>query len=55
MQKYLYIFILIYDVYIYKDGFVPIKLYADTENIRAWPGGTGNAKMGGNYVSVYIL
>jgi hypothetical protein len=54
MQIYLYIFILMYDIYIYKDGFVPIKLYADTENVRAWPGGTGNAKMGGNYMSMFI-
>ena len=29
----------------YKNGFVPIKLYADTVNIRAWPGGVGNAKV----------
>lgn len=33
----------------YKGGFKPIKLLADTENIRAWPGGVGNAKLGGNY------
>ena len=33
----------------YKDGFVPVKLYADTDNVRAWPGGVGNAKVGGNY------
>lgn len=33
----------------YKNGFNPIKLYADTANIRAWPGGVGNAKLGGNY------
>lgn len=33
----------------YKDGFVPVKLLADTGNIRAWPGGVGNAKVGGNY------
>ena len=29
----------------FKDGFNPIKLYADTDNVRAWPGGTGNAKV----------
>ena len=29
----------------FKAGFNPIKLYADTENVRAWPGGTGNAKV----------
>ena len=33
----------------YKNGFQPVKLLADTENIRAWPGGVGNAKVGGNY------
>lgn len=33
----------------YKGGFKPVKLYADTENTRAWPGGAGNAKVGGNY------
>jgi branched-subunit amino acid aminotransferase/4-amino-4-deoxychorismate lyase len=29
----------------YKSGFAPIKLLADTKNIRAWPGGVGNAKV----------
>eukprot|EP00596_Hydrurales_sp_CCMP1899_P010457 CAMPEP_0119049858 /NCGR_PEP_ID=MMETSP1177-20130426/66797_1 /TAXON_ID=2985 /ORGANISM="Ochromonas sp, Strain CCMP1899" /LENGTH=323 /DNA_ID=CAMNT_0007027585 /DNA_START=224 /DNA_END=1191 /DNA_ORIENTATION=+ len=38
----------------FKDGFVPIKLYADIENVRAWPGGTGNAKMGGNYAPAIL-
>lgn len=33
----------------YKGGFKPIKLLADTQNVRAWPGGVGNAKVGGNY------
>lgn len=33
----------------FKDGFKPVKLYADTDNVRAWPGGIGNAKVGGNY------
>lgn len=33
----------------FKDGFKPVKLYADTDNVRAWPGGVGNAKVGGNY------
>ena len=33
----------------FKDGFKAVKLYADTENVRAWPGGVGNAKVGGNY------
>jgi len=29
----------------YKGGFKPIKLFADVENARAWPGGVGNAKV----------
>ena len=33
----------------YKTGFKPIRLTADSSFIRAWPGGTGNAKVGGNY------
>ena len=33
----------------FKDGFQPIKLFADTANVRAWPGGVGNNKVGGNY------
>lgn len=32
-----------------QEGFNPIKLYADTEHRRAWPGGMGFAKAGGNY------
>lgn len=33
----------------YRSGFKPVKLFADTTNVRAWPGGVGNAKVGGNY------
>mmetsp|Transcript_24837 Transcript_24837/g.30042 ORF Transcript_24837/g.30042 Transcript_24837/m.30042 type:complete len:298 (+) Transcript_24837:3-896(+) len=33
----------------FKSGFVPIKLHVDGHYIRAWPGGTGNVKFGGNY------
>lgn len=33
----------------YKSGFNPIRLTADTNYVRAWPGGTGNSKVGGNY------
>jgi len=35
----------------YKTGFDPIKLTADTRFVRAWPGGTGDAKVGGNYAA----
>jgi branched-chain amino acid aminotransferase len=33
----------------YKTGFAPVRLTADTPYVRAWPGGTGNAKVCGNY------
>ncbi|CAG8465351.1 1109_t:CDS:2, partial [Acaulospora colombiana] len=33
----------------YKTGFSAVQLLATTENVRAWPGGTGDAKIGGNY------
>jgi branched-chain amino acid aminotransferase len=33
----------------YKTGFQPIRLMTSTDYVRAWPGGTGNAKVGGNY------
>ena len=33
----------------YPSGFKPVSLYADTKAIRAWPGGTGDVKIGGNY------
>lgn len=33
----------------YKSGFNPVRLTADTQFVRAWPGGTGAAKVGGNY------
>jgi len=33
----------------YPSGFAAVKLYANTKNVRAWPGGVGNVKAGGNY------
>jgi len=33
----------------YKTGFAAVSLFASKEYVRAWPGGTGNAKVGGNY------
>lgn len=33
----------------YKTGFKPIKLLATTTDVRAWPGGTGEYKLGSNY------
>lgn len=33
----------------YPTGFAPVRLLADPQYIRAWPGGTGAIKCGGNY------
>ena len=33
----------------YTSGFAPVRLTADTKYVRAWPGGTGGSKVGGNY------
>jgi branched-subunit amino acid aminotransferase/4-amino-4-deoxychorismate lyase len=35
----------------YSTGFKPVKLLADTRYVRAWPGGTGDTKCGGNYAA----
>jgi branched-chain amino acid aminotransferase len=33
----------------YPRGFVPVRLFCDTNNVRAWPNGFGDKKVGGNY------
>ena len=33
----------------FKEGLKPIRLYADTLHVRAWPGGSGKFKLGANY------
>jgi len=33
----------------FPSGFVPVKLYCDTQVVRAWPNGFGDKKVGGNY------
>lgn len=33
----------------YKEGFKPVKLLADKNNVRAWAGGVGDYKLGANY------
>lgn len=38
----------------YRSGFDPIRLTADTRYVRAWPGGTGDAKVGGNYAPTML-
>ncbi|BGP42173.1 branched-chain-amino-acid transaminase bat2 [Rhodotorula kratochvilovae] len=35
----------------YSTGFKPVKLYATTKDVRAWPGGTGGFKLGSNYAA----
>lgn len=35
----------------YKSGFKPVRLTADSSFVRAWPGGTGAQKVGGNYAA----
>lgn len=35
----------------FKSGFKPTKIYVASENVRACPGGTGEAKTGGNYAA----
>jgi branched-chain amino acid aminotransferase len=33
----------------YKTGFSAVSLYATRDFVRAWPGGTGDSKLGANY------
>jgi len=33
----------------FPSGFAPVRLLTDTSAVRAWPGGTGGHKVGGNY------
>ncbi|XP_066426102.1 branched-chain-amino-acid aminotransferase, cytosolic-like isoform X2 [Molothrus aeneus] len=33
----------------FSGGFGPIRLLADPQHVRAWPGGAGHCKLGGNY------
>lgn len=37
--------------YYKQSGFTPVQLTADTPYVRAWPGGTGAHKVGGNYAA----
>ena len=50
-EKYLYIVILSPSGAYYKSGLNPVKIYVETEFVRAVKGGTGTAKTGGNYAS----
>jgi len=33
----------------FPEGFKPVALYCDDTKVRAWPGGSGDKKVGGNY------
>lgn len=33
----------------FAEGFKPVALYCDDSKVRAWPGGSGDKKVGGNY------
>ena len=33
----------------YPEGFKPVSIYAESAAVRAWPGGAGDTKLGGNY------
>ncbi|KAJ8330164.1 branched-chain-amino-acid transaminase bat2 [Batrachochytrium dendrobatidis] len=33
----------------YKTGFSAVSLYSSKDHVRAWPGGTGDSKLGANY------
>merc|ERR1711990_153859 len=35
-----------------KEGFVPFNLHCEDQVVRAWPGGWGDKKLGGNYAPV---
>ncbi|KAJ1919157.1 branched-chain-amino-acid transaminase bat2 [Tieghemiomyces parasiticus] len=38
----------------YATGFKAISLYANVREVRAWPGGVGNAKLGANYAPTIV-
>lgn len=39
----------------YPTGFKPVSLLADPSFVRAWPGGSGNTKMGANYAPTLLV
>ncbi len=50
-HEYLFIIILCPVGAYYEEGFNPIKIYVTEEYVRAFPGGTGDVKAGGNYAA----
>jgi branched-chain amino acid aminotransferase len=50
-HEYLFMIILSPVGAYYEEGFNPVKIYVTKEYVRAFPGGTGDIKAGGNYAS----
>ncbi|MHA1686286.1 MAG: branched-chain amino acid aminotransferase [Candidatus Heimdallarchaeaceae archaeon] len=50
-NKYLFYVILSPVGPYFKEGFKPVKIYVASQHVRATPGGTGEAKTGGNYAA----
>lgn len=50
-SEYLFVIILCPVSAYYEEGFDPIKIYVTDSYVRAFPGGTGDVKAGGNYAA----
>lgn len=50
-HEYLFVIILCPVFAYYEEGFNPIKIYVTDKYVRAFPGGTGDVKAGGNYAA----
>jgi len=50
-HEYLFVIILSPVSAYYEEGFNPIKIYVTENYVRAFPGGTGDVKAGGNYAA----
>lgn len=49
--EYLFVIIMSPVSSYYEEGFNPVKIYVTEEYVRAFPGGTGHVKAGGNYAA----
>jgi branched-chain amino acid aminotransferase len=39
----------------FPEGFKPLSIYAESAAVRAWPGGCGDTKLGGNYAPTILV
>jgi len=39
----------------YPEGFKPVSIFAERDAVRAWPGGVGDRKLGGNYAPTILV